>query len=58
MMQESINNLGMLAARLAQRLTEDIEFSKTREEHIRVTARANEAAELLEAIRVFSTTQQ
>ena len=45
------DGLEELAARLAQRLEEDIPLSKTREEHIRVTARANEAAELLNIIR-------
>ena len=40
-----------LAARLAERLEESIPLSKTREEHLRVTARANEAAELLNVIR-------
>jgi hypothetical protein len=40
-----------MAARLAERLAEDIEQSKTREEHIRTTARANEAAELLVLIK-------
>lgn len=45
------NNLEEMAARLVERLTQDIEFSKTREEHIRVTARANEAAKLLVLIR-------
>jgi hypothetical protein len=40
-----------MAARLAERLAQDIEQSKTREEHIRTTARANEAAELLVVIR-------
>ena len=45
------NNLLMLAERLASRLHEDIVLSKTREEHIRVTARANEAAELLAEIK-------
>jgi hypothetical protein len=40
-----------MAARLTERLVEDIEQSKTREEHIRTTARANEAAELLVVIR-------
>lgn len=44
-------NLEQLAARLAERLEESIPLSKTREEHIRVTARANEAAELLNVIR-------
>jgi hypothetical protein len=45
------NNLEEMAARLVERLAQDIELSKTREEHIRVTARANEAAELLVVIR-------
>jgi hypothetical protein len=36
-----------LAAELAASLKADIALSKTREEHIRVTARANAAAELL-----------
>jgi hypothetical protein len=31
---------------LADKLTADIPFSKTREEHIRVTARANAALEI------------
>lgn len=35
------------AAQLAARLQEDIPLSRTRDEHIRVTARANEAANLL-----------
>ena len=53
-MTASENNLEMLAERLAARLQEDIALSKTREEHIRVTARANEAAELLTVIRTAS----
>jgi hypothetical protein len=53
-MTASENNLEMLAERLAARLQEDIELSKTREEHIRVTARANEASELLTVIRTAS----
>jgi hypothetical protein len=36
-----------LAAELAASLKADIDLAKTREEHIRVTARANAAAELL-----------
>lgn len=46
-----LNNLEEMAARLAERLQEDIPLSKTREEHIRVTARANEALELLNRIK-------
>lgn len=47
-----------MAARLAERLAQDIEESKTREEHIRTTARANEAAELLVVIRSSAVNQQ
>jgi hypothetical protein len=36
-----------LAAELAASLKADIDLAKTREEHIRVTARANAAAALL-----------
>jgi hypothetical protein len=41
------NNNQKLAAELAASLKADIDLAKTREEHIRVTARANAAAELL-----------
>jgi hypothetical protein len=41
-----MNNLTELASELAARLQEDIILAKTREEHIRLTARANEAAHL------------
>lgn len=47
----TMGDLDFLAARLVKRLHEDIGLSKTREEHIRVTARANEALELLNNIR-------
>lgn len=40
-------NIIEAAARLSGELTADIIMSKTREEHIRVTARANAALELL-----------
>lgn len=36
-----------LAQQLAARLEADIPLSRTRDEHIRVTARANEAAQLV-----------
>ena len=49
----SINNLEELAARLAQRLEEDIVLCSTRAEHIPVTARANEAVELLNNIKML-----
>jgi hypothetical protein len=39
------------AEQLAARLAEDIPLCRTRDEHIRVTARANEAANLLDGLR-------
>lgn len=42
-----IHGLARLATDLAHRLTEDIEKCVTREDHIRTTARANEAQNLL-----------
>jgi hypothetical protein len=45
-----------LAERLGERLREDIKLSRTRDEHIRVTARANEAAELLSLLRIQLST--
>jgi hypothetical protein len=44
-----------LAERLAARLFADITLAKTREEHIRVTARANEASELLMLLTELKT---
>jgi hypothetical protein len=41
-----MNGLIESAKRLADRLREDIPLSRTRDEHIRVTARANEALDL------------
>jgi hypothetical protein len=40
-----------LAEILSSRLAEDIQLARTRDEHIRVTARANEAAELLTGLQ-------
>lgn len=40
-----------LALRLAERLAQDIPLARVRDEHIRVTARANEAHELLAEIQ-------
>ena len=42
-----LHGLARLATELADRLTEDIEKCVTREDHIRLTARANEAQHLL-----------
>ena len=49
------NNLLALAEELARDLTADIPLSKTREEHIRVTARANRATELFNLMTAEST---
>jgi hypothetical protein len=45
-----MGGLVALAQRLADRLREDIPLSRTRDEHIRVTARANEALELFNGL--------
>jgi len=45
-----MSGLVALAQRLADRLREDIPLSRTRDEHIRVTARANEALELFNGL--------
>ena len=42
-----------LAERLADRLYEDIKLARTRDEHVRVTARANEARELSNQLRLL-----
>ena len=50
------NNLQLqLAAELAASLKADIDLAKTREEHIRVTARANAAAELLTELTTLTS---
>jgi hypothetical protein len=43
------------AEQLAARLESDIIECRTRDEHIRVTARANEAANLLNGLRKFQS---
>jgi hypothetical protein len=50
------NNIQLeLAAQLAASLKADIDLAKTREEHIRVTARANAAAELLTELTTLTS---
>ena len=49
------NNQLELAAELAASLKADIDLAKTREEHIRVTARANAAAELLTELTTLTS---
>ena len=47
------NNLEKLEE-LAARLQEDIVLAKSREEHVRLTARANEAAALVQEMKTAS----
>jgi hypothetical protein len=54
MTQEQTNNFKLLAAlaqELAEELSSDIRLATHREEHVRVTARANKAAELANGLR-------
>ena len=44
----------VLAEMHAARLHEDIGLATTRQEHIRVTARANEAAEIVNSLKTAS----
>lgn len=46
----SLNDIIELAKEHSERLHSDIRLSSTRIEHVRVTARANEAANLLQAL--------
>lgn len=41
----------LITERLAERLQEDIGLARTRDEHIRVTARANEAAQVVNMLK-------
>lgn len=47
----ALTELLILAQLHADRLQEDIPLSSTRQEHVRVTARANEAAEIVNRLR-------
>ena len=49
----TVEQLIQEAAQLAARLQSDIIECRTRDEHIRVTARANEAANLLNGLKRF-----
>jgi len=49
-----IEKLLAIAERHADRAAEDIGLSRTRDEHIRVTARANEAREIADGLRVIT----
>jgi len=46
-MREEIEEIANLAAVLVEELQSDIELCKTREEHIRMTARTNAATNLV-----------
>ncbi len=52
------NNLLAIAEELARNLTDDIPLAKTREEHIRVTARANRATELFNLMTAEATDER
>lgn len=52
-MSEEILNLLEEARLHAERLVQDIPLSKTREEHVRVTARANEAVHIESSLLKF-----
>lgn len=52
MSKEDITNLSLrLAQELAEELESDIRLATHREEHVRVTARANKALELLNGLQ-------
>lgn len=53
----TLEQLQEMAARHAARLEEDIKDCRTRDEHIRVTARANEAVEILNFIIAASAAE-
>jgi hypothetical protein len=49
-----VEELLAMVERHAQRNAEDIKLARTRDEHIRVTARANEAREIADKLRVIT----
>lgn len=52
-----INDIIELAATLATQLSDDIRLASTRIEHVRVTARANEAVNLLHELQTLAGEQ-
>lgn len=52
-----MNDIIEMAATLAERLAEDIRLSSTRLEHVRTTARANEAVNLLHELQLLAGEQ-
>lgn len=57
-MNDETATILLLAQEHASRLQEDIKLSATRIEHIRITARANEAVTLLKALESLLETHQ
>jgi len=53
-----MNDIIEMAADLATRLSEDIRLASTRLEHVRVTARANEAVNLLHELQTLAGEQK
>ena len=49
-----VEELLEMVERHAQRNAEDIKLARTRDEHVRVTARANEAREIADRLRVIT----
>ena len=49
-----VEELLEMVERHAERAAEDIKLARTRDEHIRVTARANEAREIADGLRVIT----
>lgn len=49
-----VEELLAMIDRHADRAADDIKLARTRDEHIRVTARANEAREIAEKLRVIT----
>jgi hypothetical protein len=52
-----VNDIIELAATLATQLSQDIRLASTRLEHIRLTARANEAVNLLHELQTLAGEQ-
>ena len=55
MSEEVLFKLLAAASEHTESLKRDILLCKTREEHVRITARANEAAALKESLKLFLT---
>jgi hypothetical protein len=51
---DMVEELLAMVEQHAERAAEDIKLARTRDEHIRVTARANEAREIADGLRVIT----